>query len=209
MVQNVKKLLQDIISWKEREILKQITLESEKKVYDIGLRLDKKFFKYIAINAMNRERTPRVMRDENGKNIRSTDWSKITWKPLTPNYVRRKKHRRKWYNLGELMNFFRNEADAIAYYGLPKTKHDLRSMKIEYRSPLSKSLTLSFFGLGHNSGWIPFSKESSNKNEVKLAVNEFKRPLIRPMAGFFVGKLEQITIADELQDYLRRKYNGK
>ena len=81
--------------------------------------------------------------------------------------------------------------DAFKFYGNPKSKHDLRSMKITYISAF-------------NSTRRPFPKEIENRitGRIQGLSNEERRPLFHPMEMFIAEELAPKMIEEKILKFV-------
>ena len=185
--------VKDLIEKTTREVLKDITLKSEKVAFEEGKNIEKKIFKYIARKAINHLNPPRSI-----DGIHSIYWNETRWQPLSPATIKRKQgNRKKWFRTGLLKNYLLAQ-DPFNYYNNPKSKHDLRSMKITYISAF-------------NSTRRPFPKEIENRITGRIQglsdeemSNEERRPLFHPMEMFIAEELAPKMIEEKILKFVEK-----
>lgn len=151
------------------------------RIEDVGKKVESKIFKYIALKLMDRENPP--------TSIDGLPYKSNPWKPLSKNYIKRKKHRRKWMKTGELIKYLQAR-DPIWFYGGPKTHVDKSNYVITYES---------MFNNGRN-------EFRSGREEQKIYYNEDKRPVFKPMEDFLFDEKLNEEIDNLLDEWMEKNY---
>ena len=152
------------------------------RIKDLGNSIERKIFKYIATRLMNRENPPSAI---DGLPYRSP-----TWKPLSENYIKRKKHKRKWMKTGSLIAYLQARDGNEWFHGGPKVRVDKSNYVITYESMF-------------NNGRREFG---AGRQEQKLYYNEDARPVLEPMEDFLFDEKLNYEIDKLLEKWTEENY---
>lgn len=169
--------LSDLIGNIADEESKKLVEKLAKDVYNLGLRVEKSIFKYMADRVIGHIDPPSAI-----DGIPS--FIGVRWKPLTKAYSKRKapwNRNKKFLNTGHLRTYIAAR-NAAYYYKKPKIKTDVKNDVLTYES---------MFRDGRRRKFATHDGKSSY--ELKLTRHyglgdNFDRPIIEPMEDFMWKK---------------------